>query len=86
MIRDVYNNDIQVKNAIIDVLYHYSVYEMPLKAEEIYTRLPVACSFSILLIGLVDLEDATIIYGYDGYYSLRKDIKKIALQRKVTFN
>jgi hypothetical protein len=83
MIRNVFNNDIQVKNAIIDVLYHYSVYEMPLKAEEIYTHLPVACAFSVVLVGLVDLEDATIIYGY---YSLRRDIKKLVLQRKVTYN
>jgi len=84
--RDIFNHDIQIKNGIIEVLHRYSVYHLPLKAEEIYSHLPVVCPFSDLLVGLVDLEDNHIIFSYEGYFSLQKSVTQQVGERKVTFN
>jgi len=84
--KGVFNNDIKIKNAIIDALRYHAMFRMPLKAEEISCQLSIPCGFSVLLVALEDLEDAKIIYKYDGYYSLAKDVKALVLQRKIACN
>jgi hypothetical protein len=84
--RGVFNNDIKVKNAIMDTLRYYVVFQLPLKADEIFCQLSTSCTFSSLLVALEDLEEAKIIYKYGGYYSLERDIKRLVLQRKIANN
>jgi len=82
MIKSIINTDKQVPYNVIRALRYYSLFKYPLKAEEIYGNLPVACSLSSLLVALEYLEEMKQIFKYEGYYCLDPEVEAWVHRRK----
>jgi len=70
----------------MDALGYFSIFRLPLKAEEIYSKMPIGCSFSILLVVLEDLTDTAQVFNYRGYYSIDPEVKRLVMKRIVANN
>lgn len=74
--------DKDVANAVISALQYYTLFCYPLKADEIFGNMQLACTFSSLLVTLEDMEETGQIRRYDGYYALGDNIKEMVWKRK----
>lgn len=70
----------------MDALGYFSTFRLPLKAEEIYSKMPIGCPFSKLLVALEDLTATAQIFKYNGYYSVDPEIKRLVIKRIVAYN
>ena len=75
------NND--VCSAVLRALGYYSLFQYPIKADEVYGNLSIKSSLGCLLVALEDLEERGIIFKSEGYYSLDSNIKQLVEKRKA---
>jgi hypothetical protein len=86
MKRNVSNSGKRIQAAVLHALGYYSIFRFPLKAEEIYNKIPLWCPFSKLLVILEDLTESAQIFKYNGYYSIEPDVKTMVMKRMVANN
>src|SRR3984885_13205831 len=82
MVSNTFNTDKNVCNAVLSVLQYYSLFQYPLKAEEIYGNMAMRSSLACLLVVVEDMESAGLIYKYDGYYSIDANVQQLVVKRK----
>lgn len=86
MDEDINFNNGRTRGAVIRVLRYYSSFRIPLKADEIFMRLPKPGSLSLLLVVLEDLVYSKDVFYYKGYYSLVPEVKEMVMQRLAACN
>ncbi|MBA3827516.1 MAG: nucleotidyltransferase domain-containing protein [Taibaiella sp.] len=72
-------------NTRLSVLYalqYYSIFDYPLKAEEIFQNAPHHCTLSDIIIAIDELETENKIFAYEGYYTLTPDVAALVYRRK----
>jgi hypothetical protein len=86
MKKDISNNEKRMKAAVMHALGCYSIFRFPLKAEEVYNKMPMWCAFSKLLVVLEDLTETAQIFKYNGYYSIDPEVKNMVMKRLIANN
>lgn len=79
--KGIFNTYNSILASVLSALQYYSLFKYPLKAEEIYGNMPVACTLSSLLVALEDLESDGKIFMHDGYYAPDVDVKTWVTRR-----
>jgi hypothetical protein len=70
-----------VQQAVMSVLQYYSIFNYPLKAEEIYEYSPQACTQAAIYTALNELVLYKAIFRYNEYYSPTAEIQQQVSKR-----